>query len=122
MWKHLLRITKFYQKIYPLRVTYNQTTQKFEPVQKPSKLYNWINAHIVQASVVAFVRCLVYLSSNKSEATMTFTDFIIDFLFLGLTLAWPAFIWSLWKWKDSHAWFLNQALHHRKIKGNQQII
>lgn len=115
-----MKITTFFQKIFPLRAIYNQTTENFESVHKSSKQYNWINSHITQANLVAFFRCLYYLNTDYSQVTMSFTDFIIDFLFWGLTLIGPAFIWSLWKWKDNYSWVLNQAYKHRKIKGYQK--
>ncbi len=122
MWNHYLIITIFCQNIYRLRVIYNQSTEKFESVHKSSKLYNWENTHVTQTSLVAFSRCLYYLNTDNSKSTMTFTDFIIDFLFWGLTLVMPTFVLSFWKWKDNYSWFLNQAYKHRKIKGNKQIL
>lgn len=117
MWKHYLKITKFYQKLYPQRVVYNTKTEKFEPVHKSSKLYNWINSNVIQINVVAFARCLYYLKTDSSEVTISFTDFIIDFLIWGISLICPAFVWSLWKNKYNYSWFLNQAYIHRKIQG-----
>ncbi len=58
---------------------------------------------------------------DSSKVSMTYSDFIIDFLFWGLTLGGPASIWSLRKWKDKYSWFLNQAYNHRKIKGKGLI-
>ncbi len=117
MWKHYLKITQFYQKLYPQRVIYNTRTRKFESVHKPSKLYIWINAHVTQVSVAAFARCLYYLKTDSSENNMSFTDFIIDFLFWGIALICPASYWAMWTKKDNYSWFLNQAFNHRKIKG-----
>ncbi len=122
MWEHYLRLTIFSQKLYRIRVIYNQSTGRFEAVHKTSKLYNWINAHVTQASLVAFSRCIYYLCTDNSIVTMTFTDFIIDFLYWGLTLLMPSFVLSFWKWKDNYSWFLNQAYSHRKIKGNKRIL
>ncbi len=117
MWNHFLRITNFFQTLYPLRVIYNETTKKFEPVNKSSKLHNSVNAHLTQISVVALARCLYYLKTDSSQLTITFTDFIIDFLFWGITLLVPSLGWSLWKKKYKFAWFLNQVNNQRKFKG-----
>lgn len=117
MWKHYLKITKFYQKLYPQGVIYNTATEKFEAMHKSSRLYNWINAHVTQATMVALARCLYYLKTDTSEVTMSFTDFNVDFLFWGITLICPAFIWAMWTKKENYSWFLNQAYNHRKIKG-----
>lgn len=117
MWKHYLRITKLYQKLYPIRVVYNTKKRKFEPVHKTSKLYNWVSVQVTQNCAVAFARCMYYLSTDISELTMSFTDFIIDFLTWGVTLLCPASVWAVWRKKENYSWFLNQAYNHRKIKG-----
>lgn len=114
MWKHYLRITEFFQKVYPLRLVFNRKDNKFEAVHKPSKLYNWVNFEITKIFIVAFLRILYYLKTDSSELTMTFTDFVVDFLFWGLTLLCPSFVVTLWKWKENFSWFLNQAYKQRK--------
>lgn len=121
MWEHYLKITKFYQNLYPQRVIYNKNTERFEPVHKSSYIYNYVNAHVTQGNAVAFARCLYYLKTDNSVVTMSFTNFVIDFLFWGLTLICPAFIWSLWKKKDNYSWCLNQLHKHRKTKGKLNI-
>lgn len=117
MWNHFLRVTILFQKLYPLRVIYKISTKKFEPVHKSCKLHNCVNAHLTQISVVAFARCLYYLKTDSSELTMSFTDFIVDFLFWGLTLLCPSLAWSLWNKKENFSWFLNQVNNQRKLKG-----
>ncbi len=119
MWKHFLRITKFLQALYPLRVVYNKTAQQFESVDKSSKLHNWVTLNITQVCVVALARCLYYLKTDSSELTMSFTDFIVDFLCWGLSLLVPTLAWELWKKKDIFSWVLNQVHNQRKIKGWQ---
>ncbi len=120
MWKHYLKITQFYQKIYPLRMVFNRKTSKFEPVHKPSKLYLAVNFQVIQIWLVAFSRILYYLKTDSSKSTLTFTDFVVEFLFWGLTILCPAFVVTLWEWKDNLIWFLNQAYKHRKMSGEYE--
>ncbi len=119
MWKHFLRITSFFQTIYPLRVIYNKTAKRFKPVDKSSILHNFVNVNVLQIHLVALARCLYYLKTDSSQLTMTFTDFIVDFLIWGMSLLGPSLAWALWKKKYMFSWFLNQVDNRRKIKGTQ---
>lgn len=117
MWKNFLRITEFYQKNYPLHLVFKLKTIKFERIHIPSNFYLLVNFQVIQIHYVAFSRMLYYLKTDSSKLAMTFTDFVVDFLFSGLTILCPSFVVTLCKWKDNFSWFLNQAYKHRKVVG-----
>lgn len=107
MWKHYLKITKFYQQRYPKRVVCNKTSKQFESVHKSSKLYNWINTQTVRAILVSFLRWLHYVNTNSSKVSMTLFIWLL-FLAFGYVL-FPLSMFSGYIFNVAYTFSLNKS-------------
>lgn len=108
MWKHYLKITKFYQqRCKPKRVVCNKTSKQFESVHKSSKLYNWINTQTVRAILVSFLRWLHYVNTNSSKVSMTLFIWLL-FLAFGYVL-FPLSMFSGYIFNVAYTFSLNKS-------------
>lgn len=118
MWVAFFTVYQFLQKIAICRVEYDPVKERFVENRNKNYKYWWVNSQISLVCIMSAGRMVYYIRTDRSKTGLTFMDFVIDLFFWTITFLQNVCVWTFWKRKQFGAWFLNQTMARRQLKGN----
>ncbi len=121
MWYAFLQLHLLLQRMYRLRVVYDDSTKRFELNPKRNPVYHWTNSQVFFIWLISIFRIGAFLKSTEDEPGQ-FENFIMDLLYFGLMVICLACTYTLQFRRRDIVWYMNQILSMKKPSGILFII